>query len=55
MSTIKPPKIIVDTPLGRARVVWAGWSYGLHIVRVKFLDTGSPRTFEFSSVKQVAP
>lgn len=50
MST-KP--LIVDTPLGRARVVWAGWQYGLHIVRVKFCDTGSPRTFEYRNVTAV--
>lgn len=45
--------IIVQTPRGLARVVWDGWQYGLHIVNVKFLDTGSPWTFEATQVKAV--
>jgi len=47
-TTTKP--LIVDTPQGLARVVWQGWQYGLNIVRVKFCDTGSPRTFERCNV-----
>lgn len=39
-------KKAVLTPRGLAHVVWAGTVYGLDIVRVRFLDTGSPWTFE---------
>jgi hypothetical protein len=41
---------IVETPGGPARVVYQGWQYGLHIVRVKHLDTGSTRTYERRNV-----
>lgn len=49
-----PPKpITVDTPRGLARVVWAGWRNGLKVVCVKFLDTGSPWSFERRQVTEV--
>ncbi len=42
----------VLTPRGIARVVWSGMSaYGYHLVKVRFVDTGSPWTFERRQVE----
>lgn len=45
--------IIVQTPRGLARLIWAATCYGLDIVVVRFCDTGSPWTFEARQVKVV--
>lgn len=48
-------KIIVDTPYGRGRLVWAGYNcYGMRIVLVRMLSTGTPWTFAAEAVEVTA-
>ena len=53
MSTSNPTKIIVNTPGGLARVTSAGLRYGLKVVNVRMLGTGSPWSYERHQVTVV--